>query len=99
MTRREAIVAAVDAGRYAVLSSGPTPLQDSLTPLEQEMLEMIVNGLSNKDIVAVTGLSVNSVKSRIRSTYRKVGAETRGDAIEWASSRGYGSEQRQRSAG
>ncbi|WP_209020564.1 helix-turn-helix transcriptional regulator [Nocardioides sp. 1609] len=63
---------------------GPTPDQDSLTPREAEMIDLIAEGLSNKQIAETTALSPNSIKSFIRSAYRKIGVEKREHAIEWA---------------
>jgi NarL family two-component system response regulator LiaR len=69
---------------------GPTPEQDSLTPREAEMIDLIADGLSNKEIAETTALSPNSIKSFIRSAYRKIGAENRDHAIEWALERRHG---------
>jgi DNA-binding CsgD family transcriptional regulator len=69
---------------------GPTPDQDSLTVRETETLELIASGLSNTEIAETTSLSINSIKSFIRSAYRKIGVEKRSDAIAWAIEHGYG---------
>jgi len=68
---------------------GPTPEADSLTKREAEMLELIAQGLSNNEIAETTGLSINSIKSFIRSAYRKIGVEKRPLAIAWAFQNGY----------
>ena len=41
------------------------------------------NGLSNGEIAARTFLSINSVKSYIRSAYRAMGVSTRSQAVLW----------------
>lgn len=59
-----------------------------LSPRETELLGLIAQGLSNDDIAAVMGVSVNSVKSYIRSAYRKIGVTRRTQAVLWALSNG-----------
>lgn len=73
-------------------SAAPTPDEGSLTHREAEMLDLIARGMSNNQIVETTTLSMNSVKSFIRSAYRKIGVERREHAIAWALDRGYGKE-------
>ena len=51
---------------------------------ERQIVELIAAGLSNKDIAAHLVLSVNTIKSHIRSAYRKMGVETRAQAVRWA---------------
>ena len=55
-----------------------------LTPRETEVLSYIAVGLSNREIAAELFLSVNSVKSHIRSAYRKIGVTRRVEAVRWA---------------
>lgn len=55
-----------------------------LTPRETEVLSYIAVGLSNREIAAELFLSVNSVKTHIRSAYRKIGATRRVEAVRWA---------------
>ena len=47
------------------------------------MLSLIAGGLSNTDVAARMGLSINSVKSYVRSSYRKIGVESRSQAVLW----------------
>lgn len=54
-----------------------------LTPRESEVLALIAQGLSNKEIAARTYLSMNTVKTYIRSAYRRIGVETRAQAVRW----------------
>ncbi|MDO9458127.1 response regulator transcription factor [Nocardioides sp.] len=71
-------------------SAAPTPDEGSLTRREAEVLDLIARGLSNHEIAEATSLSINSIKSFIRSAYRKIGVEKRSHAIQWALDRGYG---------
>ena len=54
------------------------------------MLSLIAGGLSNNDVAARMGLSINSVKSYVRSSYRKIDVDSRSQAVLWALSHGLG---------
>lgn len=64
-------------------------LPGDLTPRETDMIVGIVHGLSNQDIADSLFLSINSVKTYIRSAYRKIGATTRSHAVIWAVTHGF----------
>lgn len=55
-----------------------------LTPRELEVVGLIAAGLTNLEIAAAMTLSVNSIKSYIRSAYRKIRATSRSQAVLWA---------------
>lgn len=83
---------AVHAGERVV---SPTPGGESLlqgdwpgrgqglTAREAEVIALITQGYSNADIAALASLSINSVKSYIRSSYRKMGVTSRTNAVLW----------------
>jgi DNA-binding NarL/FixJ family response regulator len=54
-----------------------------LTSRELAVLELVTNGMSNEEIAEQLYLSLNTVKTHIRTTYRKIGASTRAHAIIW----------------
>lgn len=56
---------------------------DDLTDRELEILRCITNGLSNRQIVETLFISINTVKTYVRSIYGKIGAESRAHAIIW----------------
>ncbi|GCD90031.1 response regulator transcription factor [Nocardioides sp. LS1] len=60
-----------------------------LSARESEMLALIVRGLPNKEIATRAGLSINSVKTYIRTAYRKIGVTTRAQAVVWAMAHGF----------
>jgi two-component system, NarL family, response regulator LiaR len=64
--------------------------EDGLTAREAEVLSLIAGGLSNTDVAARMGLSINSVKSYVRSCYRKIGVESRSQAVLWGLTHGLG---------
>jgi two-component system, NarL family, response regulator LiaR len=63
---------------------------DGLTAREAEVLSLIAGGLSNTDVAARMGLSINSVKSYVRSCYRKIGVDSRSQAVLWGLTHGLG---------
>ncbi len=57
--------------------------EEGLTARESEVLCLITQGLTNAQIVERTHLSINSIKSYIRSCYRKIGVDSRSRAVLW----------------
>ena len=60
-----------------------------LSPREAEVLALITQGLSNQEIAERIFLSTNTVKTYIRSAYRKIGVERRPQAIVWGMANGF----------
>ena len=58
-------------------------------PRESNVLQLVVLGHSNQEIADTLFLSINSVKTYIRSTYRKIHVTNRGQAIVWAIQNGF----------
>jgi len=54
-----------------------------LSPREGEILGMICRGLTNEEIAARSFLSINTIKTYIRTAYRKIGVKSRPQAILW----------------
>jgi DNA-binding NarL/FixJ family response regulator len=71
-------------GAYAVLGE-----EVGLTPRETEVLRLLTLGLSNQEIADACFLSINSVKSYIRSAYRRIGATSRSQAVVWCIQHGF----------
>lgn len=61
---------------------------DILTTRERETLGLIATGRSNDEIAQEMRISLNSVKSYIRSAYRKTGVQSRSQAVLWAVNHG-----------
>jgi len=55
-----------------------------LTPREQEILQHLVKGLTNKEISSATNLAVDTVKTHLRNIFRKFGVKNRTQAIAQA---------------
>jgi DNA-binding NarL/FixJ family response regulator len=98
---RELVAAleAVHAGELVV--SDPPPRAPSITGLnwpgrgeglsdrESEILALITQGKSNADVAQLTYLSPNTVKSYIRTIYRKINVGSRTQAVLWGVANGF----------
>lgn len=60
-----------------------------LTPREVEVLTLIAQGLSNKEITERLELTANTLKSHVRAIYRKIGVNSRARAVAWAVQDGF----------
>jgi DNA-binding NarL/FixJ family response regulator len=63
--------------------------RNGLTDREAEILALITQGKSNADVAALTFLSPNTVKSYIRSVYRKIDVGSRTQAVLWGVKHGF----------
>lgn len=97
------ILAAVETAAGVLHRSAPSSETDSketwpgqhlgLTSRESEVVSLIVCGMSNKDIASEMYLSINSIKSYIRTGYRKMGVTSRSQAVLWGLEHGLRVEQ------
>lgn len=62
---------------------------EGLTDRESEILALITQGESNADVAGLTFLSPNTVKSYIRTIYRKIDVGSRTQAVLWGVSHGF----------
>ncbi|MCW2867940.1 MAG: regulatory protein LuxR [Marmoricola sp.] len=84
------VVVSPDPGPEATVVGGDWPGRDAgLTVRESEILALIAQGLSNQEVASRAYLSINSVKTYIRTAYRKIGAESRTQAVLWATQHGF----------
>jgi DNA-binding NarL/FixJ family response regulator len=65
---------------------------EGLTDRESEVLALICQGLSNQQVAQTLFLSINSIKTHIRMLYRKIGAQSRSQAVIWGMQHGFSSE-------
>ncbi len=63
--------------------------EHGLSGRESEVLALICQGLSNIEISQRAFIGINTVKTYIRSTYRKIGVTTRPQAVIWGLSHGF----------
>jgi DNA-binding NarL/FixJ family response regulator len=62
---------------------------EGLTDRESEILALITQGKSNAEVAALTFLSPNTVKSYIRTIYRKINVGSRTQAVLWGVDNGF----------
>src|SRR5262249_4754449 len=60
-----------------------------LSDRDAEILALITQGKSNADVAALTYLSPNTIKSYIRTIYRKIGVASRTQAVLWGVRHGF----------
>jgi DNA-binding NarL/FixJ family response regulator len=60
-----------------------------LSEREAEMLTFITRGLTNDEIARRSYLSINTVKTYIRTAYAKIGARNRAEAVAWGFRHGF----------
>jgi DNA-binding NarL/FixJ family response regulator len=62
---------------------------EGLSEREAEILALITQGMSNADVARLTYLSPNTVKSYIRTIYRKLDVGSRTQAVLWGVKHGF----------
>ncbi len=60
-----------------------------LTAREAEVIALITQGLTNQEIADKVYLSINSVKTYIRTAYRKMDVQRRSQAVAWGLQHGF----------
>ncbi len=91
LERGERLPVRSGAGTYALQSMGAeidleTPV--SLTPRETEVLQLLAQGLANKQIALLLGISDHTVKFHVSSIYAKLGVVNRTEAVRAGARRG-----------
>ena len=72
------------------VQAGGWPGQDvGLSARESEIVALITKGFTNQEIAERAYLSINSIKSYIRSAYRKIGVTRRSQAVAWGMQHGF----------
>jgi DNA-binding NarL/FixJ family response regulator len=94
-----AALEAVHAGDIVVSDPPPRPRSanglnwpgrgEGLTDRESEILALITQGKGNIEVAALTVLSPNTVKSYIRTIYRKINVASRTQAVLWGVKNGF----------
>ncbi len=77
------LVVSPSKGRSTLVGGDWPGRAEGLTAREAEVLSLITMGLSNQEIAERTLLSLNSIKSYIRSAYRKIDVDSRSKAVLW----------------
>lgn len=77
-----------DAGWQVVVQGVSRPDTGCLSERELDIVRLIGSGANNKHIADCLFLSANTVKTYIRSAYRKMNVTSRTEAVLWAVQRG-----------
>lgn len=67
-----------------------------LSSRESEVLALICRGLSNEEITEHAFIGINTVKTHIRTLYRKIGVSRRTQAVLWGHAHGFQPDQGRR---
>jgi DNA-binding NarL/FixJ family response regulator len=101
LTARELVLAleAVHAGETVISTPPPRARsaagldwpgrREGLTDREAEVLALITQGKSNAEVAKLAHLSPNTVKSYIRTIYRKIDVASRTQAVLWGVAHGF----------
>jgi DNA-binding NarL/FixJ family response regulator len=84
----------IAARALAALARGAALSQNQIEPLsdrEEEVLRLLAQGLTNKDIAQTLILSVRTVEAHLRSIFGKLAVRSRTEAALWAIRHGYAS--------
>jgi DNA-binding NarL/FixJ family response regulator len=86
----ESGVTSADYPPSADVDLGDWPGRDhGLSARESEVIALITQGLGNEEIAARTYVSINTVKTYIRTAYRKIGVDSRTRAVLWGVDHGF----------
>jgi DNA-binding NarL/FixJ family response regulator len=67
-----------------LLTARTTPDRPTLTPREEEVLELVRRGLANKEIARRLAISERTVKAHLGSVFAAIGVQDRTQAALWA---------------
>ena len=72
------------SGKLSLMPAASHPFQPLVEPLsdrELEVLDLLANGLSNKQIAKTLVISVETVKKHLKNIYGKLGVHSRTEAV------------------
>jgi NarL family two-component system response regulator LiaR len=88
--RNGEVVILIGEGETSVGADGDWPGRAAgLSAREAEIIALITQGLSNREIADRAFLSINSVKTYVRMAYRKIGVTRRTQAVLWGIQQGF----------
>ena len=68
-------------GEILTAARGPAGASAALTEREHEVLELLAQGMTNKEMAAKLVISTNTVKRHLKSIFEKLGVNTRAGAV------------------
>jgi DNA-binding NarL/FixJ family response regulator len=85
----DVVVSESDADEHPSQGQDWPGKREGLTDREAEILALITQGKSNAEVAALTYLSINTIKSYIKTLYRKIEAQSRTQAVLWGVDHGF----------
>ena len=84
-----AAIASTLIRRLRAVPTGPVirqhaKIRTSLTPREQEIIRMLAEGLSNKEIARALHIELSTTKTHVHNLLRKLGLKRRGQIASWS---------------
>ena len=76
------------AGEALVFNTPDRALVEALTARETEVLQLLAQGLANKQIAVLLSISEHTVKFHVSSIYAKLGAANRTEAVRLGARQG-----------
>jgi DNA-binding NarL/FixJ family response regulator len=71
-------------GQQGSIITTPSPIQIDLTPREQSVLDLVAEGLMNKEIAARLDTSVRNVEKYVSRLFSKTGTNSRTELVRFA---------------
>jgi two-component system response regulator NreC len=78
----------VDAYLQKLTSEGPATVFDALTDREREVLQLVANGLSNREVAERLEISVRTAETHRAHVMQKLGLRNQNELIRYAVRRG-----------
>jgi DNA-binding NarL/FixJ family response regulator len=85
---QSALLEAATTGARPAPAPAPATLPDDLTSREAEVLSLIAQGLSNREIAETLVVSEATVKTHINHLFSKIRARDRAQAVHYAYTHG-----------
>ncbi|BAU13284.1 two component transcriptional regulator, LuxR family protein [Leptolyngbya sp. NIES-3755] len=98
LSRQIAAIQAELKGRGAIIQT-PAPMKLDFTPREQSVLDLVVDGLMNKEIARRLDTSVRNVEKYVSRLFSKTGTNSRTELVRFALEHGLTTPNQQRQTG
>ncbi|MBE9012770.1 response regulator transcription factor [Pseudanabaenaceae cyanobacterium LEGE 13415] len=98
LSRQIAAIQAELKGRGAIVQT-PAPMKLDFTPREQSVLDLVVDGLMNKEIARRLDTSVRNVEKYVSRLFSKTGTNSRTELVRFALEHGLTTPNQQRQTG
>lgn len=72
------------ADGYTAIVTTPPPIKIEFTPREQSVLELVVEGLMNKEIARRLGTTIRNVEKYVSRLFSKTGTSSRTELVRYA---------------